>query len=70
VQQYAQLMEKLAELTEALQREIAVWQADRNRRKVKINWSFRTTDARLNLNRLYPASPQASEPCAQPAAAA
>jgi hypothetical protein len=53
-----------------LRREIAVWQAERNRRKAKIKWSFRTTDARVRLNRLYPTTPHASEPCEQPAVAA
>jgi hypothetical protein len=52
-----------------LRREIAMWQADRNRRKAKIKWSFRTTDARVNLNRLYPPTPQATELCDQSAAA-
>jgi DDE superfamily endonuclease len=53
-----------------LRRAIAVWQAERNRRKAEIKWSFRTTAARLKLNWLYPPTPQASEPCEQPAVAA
>jgi hypothetical protein len=37
-----------------LSREIAAWQAPRNRHQTKINWSFSTTDARVKLKRLYP----------------
>jgi transposase len=37
-----------------LSREIAAWQASRNRHQTKINWSFSTTDARVKLKRLYP----------------
>ena len=34
--------------------EVAAWEADRNRRKVKANWRFTTADARVKLKRLYP----------------
>ena len=34
--------------------EVAAWEADRNRRKVKTNWKFTTADARIKLKRLYP----------------
>jgi len=37
-----------------LQREIAAWEADRNQRRVMVNWQFKTTDARIRLERLYP----------------
>jgi transposase len=30
------------------------WERERNRAKVKVNWQFRTTDARIKLRRLYP----------------
>ena len=39
---------------EALRREIAAWQAERNRAGVKIQWSFRVADARKKLAHLYP----------------
>ncbi len=39
---------------EALRREIATWEAERNARKVMVNWRFKTTDARIKLKRLYP----------------
>ena len=37
-----------------LRREIAAWQAERNRMQVKITWSFRVADARKKLDHLYP----------------
>ncbi len=37
-----------------LQSEIAAWEADRNQRRVMVNWQFKTTDARVRLKRLYP----------------
>ena len=39
-----------------LVREVAAWEADRNRRKVGIDWRFTTADARIKLKRLYPAA--------------
>jgi transposase len=38
-----------------LQREITVWEADRNRTRAKANWHFTTTQAHSKLRRLYPA---------------
>ena len=34
--------------------EAQAWQDFRNNRKVKVNWQFRTEDARIKLSRLYP----------------
>jgi hypothetical protein len=39
---------------ELLRREIAVWEDQRNARKMMVNWQFKTTDARIKLKRLYP----------------
>jgi hypothetical protein len=39
-----------------LRREIAAWQARRNRAKTRITWRFGTSDARVKLHRLYPAT--------------
>ena len=39
---------------ELLRREIEAWKAERNVQKVKVNWQFKTTDARIKLKRLYP----------------
>jgi DDE superfamily endonuclease len=35
-------------------REIATWQTDRNAATARINWQFKTADARIKLKRLYP----------------
>jgi hypothetical protein len=37
-----------------LAREVSGWQAERNRARVKINWTFRAADARRKLSHLYP----------------
>ena len=34
---------------------VAGWEHDRKHRTVKVNWRFRTADARTKLRRLYPA---------------
>jgi len=34
--------------------QVAAWQAQRNRRKVRIDWRFTTKDARIKLRKLYP----------------
>jgi hypothetical protein len=39
---------------EALQAEVAAWQERREATATKIEWRFRTEDARLKLKRLYP----------------
>ena len=45
-----------------LRREIAVWQARRNRAKPLSNWRFATADARVKLHRLYPATAEQEQP--------
>ena len=37
-----------------LEREVAAWQAARNRAGRGVNWRFTTQDARIKLNHLYP----------------
>jgi uncharacterized small protein (DUF1192 family) len=37
-----------------LEREVAAWQAQRNKRHAKADWRFTTDDARLKLKTLYP----------------
>ncbi len=37
-----------------LRKEVKAWENDRNNKKAKINWQFKTDDARIKLNRLYP----------------
>jgi hypothetical protein len=34
--------------------EVAAWQNHRNNKDAKVNWQFRTDDARIKLSRLYP----------------
>jgi uncharacterized small protein (DUF1192 family) len=38
---------------QALQREIAAWEAERNARKATVDWQFTSSDARVKLVRLY-----------------
>jgi transposase len=45
-----------------LRQEVAAWQAHRNRAKTRINWRFATTDARVKLQRLYPAVTAPEQP--------
>ena len=44
---------RIADL-EALRREIAAWERDRNAAAVRVDWQFTTADARVKLKRLYP----------------
>ena len=37
-----------------LAQEVAAWEGARNATAVKVNWQFRTADARIKLKRLYP----------------
>lgn len=37
-----------------LRRQVDAWDQARNRKAVKLDWQFRTSDARLKLRRLYP----------------
>jgi DDE superfamily endonuclease len=36
--------------------EVQVWTVERNARQVKVDWQFRTVDARVKLARLYPSN--------------
>lgn len=37
-----------------IRQEVKAWQQNRNNKKAKINWQFKTDDARVKLKRLYP----------------
>jgi hypothetical protein len=37
-----------------LEREVAAWEADRNAAGGRVDWQFRTADARIKLKHLYP----------------
>ena len=39
--------------SKTLQREVSAWQAERNARKVTVDWQFTSNDARVKLTRLY-----------------
>jgi hypothetical protein len=39
---------------ETLEKEVNVWQKDRNAKVVKVDWRFTTPDARIKLKHLYP----------------
>jgi hypothetical protein len=39
---------------DALRREVAAWERDRNAAMVRVDWQFTTADARVRLKRLYP----------------
>jgi hypothetical protein len=39
---------------DALRREIAAWEQERNAKHVTVDWQFTTADARIKLKRLYP----------------
>jgi transposase len=39
---------------ETLEREVAAWEAERNALGGKVDWRFKTEDARIKLKRLYP----------------
>ena len=39
---------------ETLRHEVAAWERSRNAAKVKVDWHFRTADARVKLKKLYP----------------
>jgi hypothetical protein len=39
---------------EKMRNEVAAWNTDRNNNHAKVDWQFRTNDARIKLKRLYP----------------
>jgi hypothetical protein len=39
---------------QTLKKEVAAWQASRNKNHAKANWQFTSADARIKLKRLYP----------------
>ena len=49
-----QCLDRRIDDRDRMAREIATWQVNRNAAKVRINWQFKTADARIKLKRLYP----------------
>jgi hypothetical protein len=41
---------------EALERQVAAWELERNERQVGVKWQFTTAKARVKLHRLYPST--------------
>ena len=39
---------------EIITREVRTWCNERNNKKIKIDWQFTTSDARIKLKKLYP----------------
>ena len=44
-----------------LREELSAWESERNTNAAKVNWHFRTADARIKLSSLYPQFTTASE---------
>jgi len=49
-----QCLDRRIDDRDLMAREVAVWEADRNAADARINWQFKTADARIKLKRLYP----------------
>ncbi len=49
-----QCLDRRIDSIDALTREVAAWEADRNAGQRGIDWRFTTADARVKLKRLYP----------------
>jgi len=51
-----QCLDRRIDTLEKLEQEVRAWTRTRNVRQVKVNWQFRTVDARIKLAKLYPAN--------------
>src|SRR5580704_12766930 len=49
-----QCLDRRIDDRDLMAREIATWQTARNAANARINWQFKTADARIKLKRLYP----------------
>ena len=49
-----QCLDRRIEDRSLLEKEVAAWEKRRNERKVCVDWQFRTENARIKLQRLYP----------------
>jgi hypothetical protein len=57
-----QCLDRRIDSQQLLITEVAAWQHPRNAAEVRIDWQFRTPDARIKLKRLYPTLALANEP--------
>ena len=56
-----QCLSRRIENIASLREELAAWEVERNKIAAKVNWQFRTADARVKLSSLYPRFTTASE---------
>ena len=56
-----QCLSRRIENIASLREELAAWEVERNKIAAKVNWQFRTADARVKLSSLYPTFTTASE---------
>ena len=49
-----QCLNRRIDCIDEMRSEVAAWNEDRNTRQTKVDWQFRTKDARIKLKRLYP----------------
>lgn len=49
-----QCLDRRIETAELLGSEVTAWESARNQQATKVNWQFKTDDARVKLRRLYP----------------
>ena len=49
-----QCLSRRIDNVDELRREVKAWEVARNASQAKVNWQFRTEDARIKLNKLYP----------------
>jgi hypothetical protein len=50
----SQCLDRRIPVKPALERQVAAWEAHRNKHHAKADWQFSTNDARVKLERLYP----------------
>ena len=62
-----QCLARRIETPEELATEVNAWQKDRNTNATKVNWQFKTTDARIKLRRLYPEFTRVDSKAGEPA---
>lgn len=51
---HSQCLNRRIETIEALSKHVSAWQNYRNKLNAKVNWQFKTDDARIKLRKLYP----------------
>jgi DDE superfamily endonuclease len=51
---HSQCLNRRIDNIETVRREVYAWQNHRNNKEAKVNWQFKTDDARIKLKKLYP----------------